>query len=182
MTSGTRNSLKFTFCPHFARFCDGIAGYCAARIPNWIGDTKRMKRIFCAGVIALAAVGLLSNVPAAGAGEMGSVGATQPPAAAIDIQRIRSALHLTQEQERYWRPVEAALRQLAHRQEQTEPEGFVHKVGHRLVMIALDSAAITRLATVARPLIVRLDDQQKQAAGELAQEMGLGPAVMAALN
>jgi hypothetical protein len=31
-------------------------------------------------------------------------------------------------------------------------------------------------------LIARLDDGQKQAAGQLAQEMGLGPVVMAALN
>jgi len=142
-----------------------------------------MKRMICAGVVALAAAGLLSNVPAASAGEMGSGSTTQQPAAAtIDIQRIRNVLHLTQEQERYWRPVEVVLRDLAQRRTQTEPDGFVHRVGHRLVMIALDSAAITRLATVARPLIARLDDQQKQAAGELAQEMGLGPAVMAALN
>jgi len=51
-----------------------------------------------------------------------------------------------------------------------------------VVSIVLNSAAVERLAVAARPLIVRLDDGQKQAAGQLAQEMGLGPVVMAALN
>ena len=44
------------------------------------------------------------------------------------------------------------------------------------------SAAVERLVVAARPLIAKLDDQQKQAAGQLAQEMGLGSVVMAALN
>ena len=48
--------------------------------------------------------------------------------------------------------------------------------------IVLDSAAVERLAVAARPLIAKLDDEQKQAASELAQEMGLGSVVMAALN
>jgi hypothetical protein len=46
----------------------------------------------------------------------------------------------------------------------------------------LNSAAVERLVVAARPLIAKLDDQQKQAAGQLAQEMGLGAVVMAALN
>ena len=71
-----------------------------------------MKRAVSAGVFALAMIGLLSNVPAVSAGEMGNSYATQRPvSAAIDIDRIRSVLNLTQEQERYWRPVEAALRE-----------------------------------------------------------------------
>jgi len=142
-----------------------------------------MNKVFCAGVFALAAVGLLSNLSAAGAGEIGNGYAAQRPvSASIDVGRIRSALQLTQEQERYWRPVEAALRELARNQERNENDGFVHRVSRRLVQIVLDSAAVERLAVAARPLIARLNDQQKQAAGQLAQEMGFGPVVMAALN
>lgn len=81
-------------------------------------------------------------------------------------------LQLTQDQERYWRPVEAALRALSRHQERSENDGFVHRVSHRLVQIVLDSAAVQRLAVAARPLIARLSDQQKQAAGQLAEEMG----------
>jgi hypothetical protein len=140
-----------------------------------------MKMAVCAGVFALATV-VYSNAPVASAGEMGNgYSAQQSPATSIDIERIRRVLHLTQEQERYWRPVEAALRDLARHQERTESEGFVHRVSRRLVQIVLDSAAVQRLAVAARPLIAKLDDRQKQAAGELAQEMGLGP-MLAALN
>jgi len=142
-----------------------------------------MKMAICASVLALAAASLLSSVPAAQAGGIEYAYAAQgAPATSIDVQRIHNVLQLTQEQERYWRPVESALRELARHQEQAQPEGFVHRVSQRLVQIVLDSAAVERLATAARPLIARLSDQQKQAAGQLAQEMGLGPVVMAALN
>jgi len=142
-----------------------------------------MKKTLCAGAFVLAAIGLLSNIPAVSAGETGNRYAAQTPvSAAIDIGRIRSVLQLKPEQERYWRPVEAALRELARNQERAEGDGFVHRVSRRLVQIVLDSAAVQRLAIAARPLIARLDDRQKQAAGELAQEMGLGPVVLAALN
>ena len=142
-----------------------------------------MKMAICAGALSLAIIGLLSNAPAANAGERGDGYSAQPPmSAAIDIGRIHRVLQLTQEQERYWRPVEAALRNLASHQERSDSDGFVHRVSRRLVQIVLDSAAVQRLAVAARPLIAKLDDRQKQAAGELAQEMGLGPVVLAALN
>jgi hypothetical protein len=140
-----------------------------------------MKKMLCAGAIALAAVVVLSNVQAAGAAETG-ISQTQTSTASINIGRIRSALKLTADQERYWRPVETALRALARRQEHSEQGGFVHRVSQRVVSIVLNSAAIERLAAAARPLIARLNDEQKQAAGRLAQEMGLGAVVMAALN
>ena len=141
-----------------------------------------MKKAICACAFALAAMGLLSNIPAACAGETGNGYTQRPVSATIDVDRIKSVLQLTQEQERYWRPVEAALRALARHQERSENDGFVHRVSRRLVEIVLDSAAIERLAVAARPLIARLSDQQKQAAGQLAQEMGLGSVVLAALN
>ncbi len=141
-----------------------------------------MKKTICAGAFALAAIGLLSNIPGASAGEMGGGQTAQSSMASINIGRIRSALKLTAEQERYWRPVEAALRDLARHQERAEGDGFVHRVSQRVVSIVLNSAAVERLASAARPLIARLNNEQKQAAGQIAQEMGLGSVVMAALN
>ena len=140
-----------------------------------------MKKTLCAGVFALAAIVLLSNVSGVSAAETG-MSQTQASVASINIGRIRSVLKLTSEQERYWRPVEAALRNLARHQQHAEQGGFVRRVSQRVVSIVLSSAAIERLARAARPLIARLDDEQKQAAGQLAQEMGLGAVVMAALN
>ena len=142
-----------------------------------------MKKSLCAGAFALAVIGLLSTIPAASAGEMrGGQAAQSSMAASINIGRIRSALRLRPEQERYWRPVEAALRDLSRHQEQPESDGFVHRISHRVVSIVLTSAAVERLASAARPLIAVLNDEQKQAAGQLAQEMGLGSVVMAAMN
>jgi hypothetical protein len=51
-----------------------------------------------------------------------------------------------------------------------------------MISIVLNSAAVERLAVAARPLIAVLDDEQKRAASGLAQEMGLGAVVMAALK
>jgi|SRR5689334_17553121 len=138
-----------------------------------------MRRTLCAGVIALATIGLLSYAPASQAREFNSTTEYGQPSASIDIARIKSALQLTPAQERYWVPVEAALRELGHRQPQTENEGFVRRISHRVVSIALNSAAIHKLAVAARPLIGVLNDQQIQTAHGLAQEMGLGPVVAA---
>ena len=85
--------------------------------------------------------------------------------ASIDIARIKSVLRLTQEQERYWRPVEAALRDLARHQERNEIGWFRAAGQPAMVSIVLNSAAVERLAVAARPLIAMLDDEQKQAAG-----------------
>ncbi len=136
-----------------------------------------MKWTVCAGAFALAAFGLLSIIPVACAGEMEN-GYT----ASINVARIHDVLHLTQEQERYWRPVEAALRAIASHQERVELDGLVRRVSRRVVSIVLSSAAVERLVVASRPLIAKLTDEQKQAAGQMAQEMGLGPVVMAAMN
>jgi hypothetical protein len=90
-------------------------------------------------------------------------------------------LKLTPAQERYWEPVEAALRGIARRQAHSETDGFVHRISNRVVSIMLNSAAIERLVVAARPLIKSLNDEQKQAAQAIAMEMGLGP-VVAQLN
>ena len=144
-----------------------------------------MRMNLCAGVIALAALGLLSVAPAARADDVVMTTASAPfnPApshtASIDVARIKSALHLTPAQEPYWAPVESALRELARRQERDANDGMVRRVSKRVVQIALNSATVHRLVAAARPLVKTFDEQQMQTAHGLAQEMGLGPVVAA---
>ena len=137
-----------------------------------------MKMTLCAGVIALAALGLLSVAPAARADEV-MTPASAPHTTSIDVVRIKSALQLTPAQERYWAPVEAALSELARRQERDANDGLVRRVSKRVVQVALNSATIHRLTAAARPLVKTFDEHQMQTAHGLAQEMGLGPVVAA---
>ena len=136
-----------------------------------------MKMTLRAGVIALAALSLLSIVPARAADMMDGAAAAQTTS--IDVARIKSALQLTPAQERHWAPVEAALRELARRQERDANDGLVRRVSKRAVQIALNSATIHRLAAAARPLVKTFDEHQMQTAQGLAQQMGLGPVVAA---
>jgi hypothetical protein len=99
--------------------------------------------------------------------------------ATIDVARIKSALHLTPAQEPYWAPVEAALRELARRQDRDANDGLVRRVSKRVVQVALNSATVHRLVAAARPLAKTLDEQQMRTAHGLAQEMGFGPVVAA---
>ena len=139
-----------------------------------------MKMILCAGVFALATVGLLLNGSQARAVEIAASSGVQGQAqAAINIPRIKSALKLTAAQEPYWAPVEAALRDLARKQAQTESASLVRRISNRVVTVVLNSAAVHRIAAAARPLIGTLDADQMRAAHGLAQEMGLGPVVAA---
>ena len=138
-----------------------------------------MKMTICAGVFALATIGLLSHGSAARAAEFGTQVEQSQPTTAINIARIKSVLKLTPAQEPYWIPVEAALRDLARRQNTAESGGLVHRMSNQVVPVVLNSAAIHRLAAAARPLIAMLDAEQVRAAHGLAQEMGLGPVVAA---
>jgi hypothetical protein len=142
-----------------------------------------MKKILRAGAIAFAMIGLLSATATSYANDFasGALAQTQMPAS-IDVGRIKSVLRLTPGQEVFWPPVEMALRSVARQQIGTEPAGFVRRVSRQVVSIVLNSAAVERLAVAARPLIAALNDDQKRAASGLAQEMGLGPVVMAALR
>ena len=137
-----------------------------------------MRMTVCAGVIALVALSLLSIVPSARAADMMD-GAASAHTASIDVARIKSALHLTPAQEPYWAPVEAALRELARRQERDPNDGLVRRVSKRVVQVALNSATVHRLAAAARPLVKTFDEQQMRTAHGLAQEMGFGPVVAA---
>jgi hypothetical protein len=135
-----------------------------------------MKMALFAGAIALALSCLLPGVVGQAraseyaTGETGSL--TQ-----VNVTRIRTALKLTPAQQPYWPPIEAALRDIAR--EQQEPEGIIRRIGHRVVAVVLNSAAAARLAAAARPLIHMLNDEQRQIATSLAQEMGLGPMLAA---
>jgi hypothetical protein len=174
---------KNTFRPQFVRVPGEFAHHLSGNNLFKRRGTFEMKKTFCAGVFALAAVGLLSDLPASRADEFATVSSQSfERAALIDIGRIRSVLKLSPVQERYWPPVEAALRGLARQQAQAEPAGFVRRISHRVVSVVLNSVAVERLAIAARPLIAVLDEDQMRAAGALAQEMGLGPVVMAALK
>jgi hypothetical protein len=141
-----------------------------------------MKKALCAGAIALAAmIGLSFGACAEENYNNGFEQQQSKPS--INIGRIKSVLSLTPKQEAYWAPVEAALRNLySRRQASTEEAGFVSSYGHRAVSFVMTSAAIQRLAVAARPLLAVLNDEQKRAAGNLAQEMGLGEVVMAAMK
>ncbi len=143
-----------------------------------------MKIILCAGAVALAMAGLLSNAPTATASELTYTSAEQSQmATTIDVARIHGVLRLNAQQEPLWAPVEAALHDIVRQQHAHSGEaGFLKRVSHRVVSIVMTSAAVERLARAARPLIRALDDPQKQAASNLAHEMGLGPVVMAALK
>jgi len=138
-----------------------------------------MRISVCAGLFALATIGLLSGSSFARADEFGVHENHAQTTTAINVARIKSVLKLTPAQEPYWVPVEAALRELAQRQTSSESGGFVHRVSHRVVSVVLNSAAVQRLAVAARPLIAMLDPEQIRAAHGLAQEMGLGPVVAA---
>lgn len=134
-----------------------------------------------AGAAVLAVSMLVSSVSPGAAVEIGGVEASRL-ATSVNIDRIKSVLNLTPEQKRYWPAVEGALRELGARHPaHAENASFVRRMSSKMVSVVLDGAAVARLASAARPLIMALNSEQRQAAMGLAHEMGLGP-VVAALN
>lgn len=121
-----------------------------------------MKTVFCAAALALTLIGAPAMATE-----------TEGPATIVNVARIKSGLHLRPEQEVYWPAVEAAVREVARHQ-------GAHRASGHNVSLVLDSSAIQRIASAARPLMATLDLSQLQAASGLANEMGLG-AVVAAL-
>jgi hypothetical protein len=81
------------------------------------------------------------------------------------INRIKAALRLTRLQERYWPPIEAALREMARE--------LSHKSAAGEGGATIDQAKVQRLASVAYPLLATLDEGQKREAMALARAMGL---------
>jgi hypothetical protein len=126
-----------------------------------------MKLKLFAGAVALTALFAAPNfAPPVQAAELALTESAQPR---INISRIKSVLKLTAEQQAYWPPVEAALRDLARRQA-AEANGLVSRVSS----FVTDSRTIAKIGAAARPLVRVLDDRQKADAIMLVREMGLG--------
>jgi hypothetical protein len=83
------------------------------------------------------------------------------------IGHIKAALRLTREQEQYWPPVEAVLRDMTGR--------GAHGVTMAGKPVILDEAKLQRLESAAMPLLMTLDEGQKRHAAAVARSMGLGP-------
>jgi hypothetical protein len=82
-----------------------------------------------------------------------------------EVAQIKSTLNLSKEQERHWRPVEAALTSMAKRLEEGRASG-------RKVVIPAERTQ--ELYFAAGPLIRSLREDQKRDARNLACTMGLG--------
>ena len=91
------------------------------------------------------------------------------------IARLRASLSLKPEQQKYWGPVESALRALARQQSrEASGGGFVSRMSERASSTVGTAVQLHRLASVAAPLIRVLDDTQKQRAMSFAQSSGFG--------
>jgi hypothetical protein len=95
--------------------------------------------------------------------------ADQPPKAetpGAQVARIKTALRLTREQERYWPPVEAALRDIVAQ--------MPHDTGRRAASPPpVDQGRVERLTSAAMPLIMTFDEAQKREVRRIARNMGL---------
>ena len=80
------------------------------------------------------------------------------------IQKIKRTLKLSPDQEGYWPPVEAALRDIAREQAAQKPTG-------RKMTVSPDASQ--KLYWAAAPLIMNLRYDQKHEARKLARSMGL---------
>jgi hypothetical protein len=92
------------------------------------------------------------------------------------INRFKTMLRLTVEQERHWPAVEAALRDIIRRHESEEPQsgGVLQRVSERAASAVLSAGAIKRLVAAAQPLIKSLNQEQRRDALQLARNMGFG--------
>src|SRR6266567_7100130 len=90
------------------------------------------------------------------------------PLSPASIDRIKSALALTSEQETYWPAVAAELKAIA----KAQPHKHGVKKG-QVAKIDVDPDTAQRLYWAAAPLITRLSYDQKQAVKQIALSMGL---------
>ncbi len=87
----------------------------------------------------------------------------------------RTVLNLTAEQQKYWGPVESALRALARSQAREEASaGLVARVSEKATRMAGTAVHLKRLASAAAPLIKALDESQKRSAVSFVQSAGFG--------
>jgi hypothetical protein len=90
------------------------------------------------------------------------------PLSPASIDRIKTALALTSEQETYWPAVAAELKAIA----KAQPHKHGVKKG-QVAKIDVDPDTAQRLYWAAAPLITRLSYDQKQAVKQIALSMGL---------
>ena len=136
-----------------------------------------MKRVLLASALALASVSL-SPAFADSIGSEVEKGAHLSERSALiiseaQIARFKTALKLTPAQEQLWTPIEVELRQITRTGQRSESEGIVQRIRSRFRTIVLDVAALRRLGDVARPLLMSLDDEQKQRGLQVARTMGM---------
>ena len=89
------------------------------------------------------------------------------------IARFKTALKLTPAQEQLWAPIDAELRRITQTGPRSESEGIIQRIRSRFRTIVLDITALRRLGKVARPLLMSLNDEQKQRAMRVARTMGM---------
>lgn len=83
------------------------------------------------------------------------------------IDRIRTALSLTPDQEAYWPAIAAELRAIGKQQpKRSATKGAAPR-------LSVDPDSVQRLYTVATPLIMRLREDQKRTVRQLASMLGL---------
>jgi len=92
------------------------------------------------------------------------------------LASIKTRLKLTEYQEQYWPPVENALRAISHAVAHGTPPrttalGYANE--SRLAQIDPDSAEVQQLKSAAFPLIMSMNDDQKQQVRNIAHVMGL---------
>lgn len=90
------------------------------------------------------------------------------------IAGIRKRLNLTPAQQKYWPPVETALREVT-----LQIEDYQKRLKRRDDSFDTESAAIERLKTATRALYAQLNGTQKNDLALLVRMAGLGPAFAA---
>ncbi|MBX6427143.1 MAG: hypothetical protein IRZ09_14605, partial [Variibacter sp.] len=102
----------------------------------------------------------------------GKASAASGPPTAAQIAQIEAALRLSPEQEKLWRPVAGALREIARHFENPAADP---RRGQALLSVE----RMQQIYLMAGPLVMSLREEQKRAARDLACGMGL--AAVAAL-
>jgi len=95
----------------------------------------------------------------------------RPGITTSQIAHIKHALNLRPEQEQYWQPVEAVLRDIERQQKSLA--AVRQDAAAQSAALAIDPDKIQQLTYAAFPLILSLDDAQKREARNLARAMGL---------
>jgi hypothetical protein len=93
------------------------------------------------------------------------------------IAQFRALLKLRSDQEQYWPAVARVLHAMVRQTSGRAPAGLVQRLGARAHNLASDVASLRQLATVAKPLVRSMDDEQKFAALQFVNAMGYGAVV-----